>query len=316
MKHATACLFLLLPACCLAASDEPEQARFTFVYEATVTDLPEGAERVRIWLPLPIETPDQEVEGLRVASSHGTVTISELGKHDGRVLYAEAKGEAVTLRYEADILRRATSGGQRCDKDDLERHLQASTLIPLDGKVARIAAELPLSDDPLATGQALYRHTLDRMRYDKPDGGEWGRGDAEWACDSRYGNCTDFHSYFIGLARSKGIPARFVMGFPVPGPEAGAVAEIGGYHCWAWFWAGDQQCWKPVDISEADKHPERAEFYFGNLDPWRVALVQGRDLELQPAADSGRLNLFVYPHVEVDGQVHHGVGKRFSRSLR
>jgi len=36
----------------------------------------------------------------------------------------------------------------------------------------------------------------------------WGRGDAKWACDAKFGNCTDFHSYFMGLARSKGPPAR------------------------------------------------------------------------------------------------------------
>jgi len=49
------------------------------------------------------------------------------------------------------------------------------------------------------------------MRYDKSGIG-WGRGDAVYACDAKTGNCSDFHSYFIALARSIGIPARFAIG--------------------------------------------------------------------------------------------------------
>ena len=137
-------------------------------------------------------------------------------------------------------------------------------MIPLDGKVASIAASMPVEGDPRAVSKALYDHTLERMKYDKPESGGWGRGDAEWACDARYGNCTDFHSYFIGLARTKHIPARFEMGFSVPaGPEE--VAKIGGYHCWAYFW-DDGHGWVPVDISEADKDATKAEYFFGTLD--------------------------------------------------
>ena len=42
------------------------------------------------------------------------------------------------------------------------------------------------------------------------------RGDATWACESKRGNCTDFHSVLIGMMRSSGIPARFEIGFPLP----------------------------------------------------------------------------------------------------
>jgi len=317
---------LLLPLLCCAAAEEtateatdaaaPETARFAFSYQAAVRELPEGAERVRVWIPLPIATPDQEVGELTISVSHGaSVSLHDFGPGGGRVLYAESAGEPIELRYDAKITRRSSGAGRWLEASDMEQQLRADAMIPLSGKVAEIAAELELPEQRMDAGKALYTHTLDRMRYDKPAGERWGRGDAEWACDSRFGNCTDFHSYFIGLARARAIPARFVMGFPVPGPDAGEQAEIGGYHCWAWFWGGDDRGWVPVDISEADKHPERAAFYFGQLDPWRVALVQGRDHELSPAPDNGPLNLFIYPYVEVDGAVHDAVEKRFSRTL-
>jgi transglutaminase-like putative cysteine protease len=170
---------------------------------------------------------------------------------------------------------------------------------------------MPAEGDPLEVGRALYEHTLERMKYDKPAGGGWGRGDSEWACDARYGNCTDFHSYFIGLARAKRIPARFEMGFSVPaGPEE--VVAIPGYHCWAYFW-DDDHGWVPVDISEADKDPSKAEYFFGTLDQNRVTMTGGRDLVLDPAPANGPLNFFVYPYAEVDGAPYDKVTKEFSR---
>ena len=80
-------------------------------------------------------------------------------------------------------------------------------------------------------------------------GDGWGKGDAVYACNSRYGNCTDYHSYFIGLARSIGIPARFAIGAAIPSERNDGGTD--GYHCWAEFYADGK--WWPVDISEADK---------------------------------------------------------------
>jgi len=68
-----------------------------------------------------------------------------------------------------------------------------------------------------------------------------------------------------------------------------------------------------VDISEAVKHPEKSRYYFGALDPDRVTLTGGRDLELTPRPAAGPLNFFVLPHVEVDGRVWPHVATSFLR---
>src|SRR5205814_2013820 len=75
--------------------------------------------------------------------------------------------------------------------------------------------------------QAFYDYVYRTMTYNK-DGTGWGRGDAIWACNNKRGNCTDFHSLFIAMLRSQGIPARFLIGLPVPEASEGT---IGGYHC-------------------------------------------------------------------------------------
>lgn len=295
---------------------------FRFVYSAAVPQVPSGTKQVRLWIPVPLDTPDQSISRL-VFKATGAGVGTALGAkpddlksgsrgelkwtfHDisggfGRSVCVESAGVPIAVDLAFDVTRYETKGGGQASPEELARLKQANKLIPLDGKVAAMAAALKLPDDPLAAVRSLYEHTLERMKYDKPDDDEgWGRGDAEWACDARFGNCTDFHSYFMGLARARGMPVRFEMGFPIPDGEE-KEAKVSGYHCWAHVWI-DGQGWMPVDISEADKHPEKTDFFFGTLDTDRLTMTGGRDLTLTPAPAVGTLNFFVYPHAEVDGE--------------
>ena len=106
------------------------------------------------------------------------------------------------------------------------------------------------------------------------------------------------------MARSMKIPARFVMGYPVP--EGKTDGEIPGYHCWAEFYLEDFG-WVPVDASEAHKFPDKRDYFFGGLDPNRVLFSIGRDINIDPEADIEPLNYFIYPYVLVDGMLHDDV---------
>jgi transglutaminase-like putative cysteine protease len=172
--------------------------------------------------------------------------------------------------------------------------------VPITGKPLALLAGRELPKDQLAIGRVLYDVVNNHMRYSK-EGVGWGQGDVEWACDSRYGNCSDFHSLFISLARSQKIPAKFEIGFPLP--EKRGEGEIAGYHCWAKF-KPRSNGWVPVDISEASKNPKLREYYFGNLTEDRVTFSVGRDLVLVPEQDGPPLNFFIYPYVEVAGKPH------------
>ena len=82
---------------------------------------------------------------------------------------------------------------------------------------------------------------------------------------------------------------------------------------WPFFWDGGK--WVPVDASDADKDPTRADYLFGTLDMNRVAFTGGRDLQLSPAPAAGPLNFLVYPYCEVDGKEFKDVTKAFKRLL-
>lgn len=319
-----------------APNDPRPQRSFRFVYSAAVPEVAAGAKQVRLWIPVPLDTPDQTITALALAAKSGADAAHAAGAkpaeledgtqgglkwslHDiaggfGRSLCVETAGKALEVELSFDVTRYETKGGGKASADELARLTKPEPMIPLDGKVAAIAASLQTPKGPQQVAHALYEHTLERMKYDKPEGAAWGRGDAEWACDSRFGNCTDFHSYFMGLARSKGLPARFEMGFSIPGGEEKEM-KVGGYHCWAYVWI-EGHGWLPVDISEADKNPAKSAYFFGTLDADRVTMTGGRDLTLTPTPAAGKLNFFVYPYAEVDGVKAENVTKAFKRIAR
>jgi transglutaminase-like putative cysteine protease len=137
---------------------------------------------------------------------------------------------------------------------DRKEYLQPDKLVPVTGLPADLAVKVTQGEiTPLDKARAIYDYVFTTMRYDKTGTG-WGHGDVLYACDAKKGNCTDFHSLFIAMARSQGIPARFEIGFPLP-PDKHS-AKIAGYHCWSDFFE-PQHGWVPVDISEAWKHQEK-----------------------------------------------------------
>ena len=300
----------------------PPTRTFRFTYNFTVKDLPSGAKRVRVWVPVPQTDQHQTVRVLVIKAPVKTQMTQE-SEYGNRMMYAEIQNPAAgkaefTLEYE--VTRREYSRGdyaqlERTDQKpavvpaSMNRLIAPDTLIPTDGKIKELAVEVtgPQSGT-VAKAKAAYDYLFTNMRYDKTGSG-WGRGDAVWACDVKRGNCTDFHSPFIGMLRADGIPARFDIGFPLP--ENQKEGEIPGYHCWAEFYAS-KTGWIPVDISEAWKAKEKRDYFFGSIDANRVQLSTGRDVTLSPHQDGPALNYFVYPYVEVDGKAYDKLDKQFS----
>lgn len=277
----------------------PEDRTFTFSYAADITGLPRG-KAVRVWVPVPPSNTEQSIAVLD-RTAPGTSKLTREAEYGNDLWYVETTADAAgTLRLSAKykVTRRTVTPANAIGGNE-SRSLRPDALVPIDGKPTRLLAGKTLPADPAATARALYDLVFDHMTYSK-DGTGWGRGDAAWACDSRSGNCSDFHSLFISLARSRKLPAVFEIGFGLP-VEKGK-GEIGGYHCWAKVKAGE--AWLPVDISEPRKLGAKPDGYFGRLPPNRVAFSVGRDLPLEPKQAGGPVNFLVAPYVEVDGKPH------------
>jgi len=296
----------------VAAEDSSIKSRtFRFVYGATLTELEPGSD-VRVWLPRATGNHDQEVE-LESVVVPGEHQETKDEKYGNATIYFEAKANEageVPVKVTYRVTRRELTDLNREAVAEKETWLQPSSLVPNDEALRKaVIKDADTDGDHFDIAKSLYFGVGDKMKYDKPaDKPGWGQGDAKFACEQCFGNCTDFHSLFMSAALNLEIPSRFEIGFPIPEEKGQGV--VGGYHCWAKFQSEGK--WIPVDISEADKHPELRDYYFGNLTENRVTFSIGRDLKLQPAPAAESVNYLAYPYAEVNGKPHKKFRKEFS----
>ncbi len=304
------------------AGEPPQTAMRTFEFQYT-TRIPAqspASSTLRVWIPVPETDSNQKITRLNVESP-----VPYVLHHDpayrNQYAYLEIpagalqNGAEVRMRFRAErrevrVPLDSPAGGPVGAKRpaDVALYLKPDKLVPTDGLIAQLAEqETRGKKAPLEKARAIYDYVVSTMKYDKSGEG-WGRGDAIYACNVRKGNCTDFHSLFIGMMRAAGIPARFEIGFPIPPDKT--KGEISGYHCWAQFYV-DGIGWIPVDASEAWKNPAKRDYFFGAHDQHRVLFTRGRDIRFNPAQEGEPLNYFIYSYAELGGKPVKGLETMF-----
>ncbi len=271
------------------------EAQFVFDYRVKVPAL---AGPARLWLPL---ARSDEAQSVRVERIRAPASRRELDEraHGNKVLFVTLGpndgGSTVEVRYQ---VKRVEQTPYATAEASPQAYLAPERLVPMTDTIRKIARDVVKGKPTdLMRARALYDHVIAKLRYAKYGEG-WGRGDAVYACDAKSGNCSDFHAYFIALARAVSIPARFAVGAAIPSERNDG--GIDGYHCWAEFHADGR--WWPVDVSEGDKNPRLATYYFGHHPANRIELSRGRDLVVEPGPASGPINFLAYPVLEVDGK--------------
>jgi hypothetical protein len=266
--------------------------KFEFHYEVT---LPEITASAKMWIPVPQSDRFQTIELLAIEApvEHQILVEKNYGNS---ILYMELSPEhsGQQLEHVYDVERQEKNPYE--ENSSPTRYLDASLLMPVGYRFQTLADSIIGSKrkgGAIMQARALYDYIIDNMRYIKA--GKYGTGDAVYACDALTGNCTEFHSLFISLARSAGIPSRFAVGASIPSDRD--EGGIDGYHCWAEFYAEGK--WWPVDISEANKYTALATYYFGRHPANRIEFSRGRDLQIEPGPFSGPINFLAYPIMEI-----------------
>src|ERR1051326_903787 len=293
---------VILAAALAVATASPKSRSFDATYVATVSGIPAGTNQMKVWIPLPVSRGAQTVSDVAIDSPYKWQRYkdSEYGNEYAVATIANPSSDVVikvnfkATRHEETLDHPFETAAS---KAEIDRALRADKLVTLSPRVRQLANEITAGKtSTIDQAHAIYDYLVSNMTYDKTVPG-WGHGDTERACDIKKGNCTDFHSLFLSLARAKGIPARFVIGFPLTAPDG----QVKGYHCWAEFYVKGKG-WIPVDASDASKLSDSnaKQYLFGNLDPNRVQFTVGRDPGPEPKT-AEPLNFFIYPHAEANG---------------
>lgn len=268
---------------------------FEFLYSVK---LPVIDDMARMWIPLPVSDGFQRVNLVAINAPENRRILKDR-QYGNKILFfelgSEDSGKTIDIRYEVQRIEKSAYTVQSGEMKDF---LKAESLVLVDDNFRNIAEKVVEGKrGDLVRARALYDHVIEHMRYMKYGPG-WGNGDAVYACDIGTGNCTEYHSYFIALARAVNIPAHFAIGASIPSERNDGGVD--GYHCWAEFYAEGK--WWPVDISEADKYSNLATYYFGHNPANRFEFSRGRDLMVEPAPASGPINFLAYPVLEIRGE--------------
>jgi transglutaminase-like putative cysteine protease len=316
IRHTAAASLLLFSLGALGVREQrvaavPERAsidalrRFSVDYDVEIAARTSSGGVLDVFLPIAIDTSGQRILEVEV-DSELVGQIEREPIYGNRFWHAEVAAnrvEAISIRVTYEVERRVLrAGDDPGDAGAAEQFLGSNERVVVGHPVLEpILAEIRSQSGgggKADTARAIYDWVVDNVEYKKVGTG-WGNGDTFWACNERYGNCTDFHSLFIALARTEGIPARFEMGFPIPRDRK--EGTILGYHCWVEFWLPERG-WFPVDASEAFKHPDQRDFFYGTHPADRLHFTTGRDLKLGERHRDRPLNYFIYPYVEIDGK--------------
>ena len=319
--------------------------QFTYSMDVESTD----GKKLELWLPIPQSNEVQTISNLIINTNGLQHSIENEKIHGNKYLYINdengiTKVTNILITFE---VMRSEHQNVIYKNVDPQKYLGAYNTVPIGGIFEKVITDNNLSKNNI---RGIYDYVFEGMHYGKPksvddmyyadpwlgpdekygmkkvgrdnvvklyqkskkQGGNYtfGNGNAIYACDIGVGNCTDYHSYFMSLGRTLGVPSRFHMGFPIPPDLEG---KVGGYHCWADYYI-EGKGWFPVDISEADKNPDKKDYYFGTVDNDRVEMMIGRDFILK-GYETGIANLFIYPLMEVNDKKSSAFSKSFSYNI-
>lgn len=316
----TLCLCACIVACTGCSQSQQvnagRQAEFTVYSETTIDEIPDNTKKLRIWVPVPRSTGYQTITNVVIDSLVDPIFTTDR-LYGNSMAFIELTGnipKSVKITMSFDARRSELKQyKQTIDGKLMQRLTMPDKLGVVTEKTRSMAAVATHGRrTTIEKARGIYDYVLNHMEYNKETPG-WGRGDTLRACEVGRGNCSDFHSLLISLARSIGIPARFFYGLALPKDKTEGDCII---HCWAEIYNKEAETWIPVDASEADKNPALKDYYFGTFDERRVTISMGRDITLEPAQEGDPLNFFIFPYAETDGNRHEHIKTRYTFRLR
>ena len=233
-------------------------------------------------LPVPTNWAEQIIRGLKT-SGHKPFQLKDRDTANrlvrsfdprslpgpGESIFLENKYQLVCREIRTDKEKLATMDFPPYDTrtSDYRLYTRSEKLLEADDpEIVKIAARIKSeTNGPYHFAKSAYDFTIEHIAYTSPSPA-WG------ACavlKEGKGDCGQYAALFVAICRAGGIPAR---------PIAGSWARgVNPWHCWAEFLLSGVG-WIPVDPTIGRQSTKKREYYFGNLDNNRLALVKGYNM--------------------------------------
>ena len=303
--------------------DSTESAERVNTYQikqiVRLSDIDLLAKSVRMWISVPSDETNQKLLNLSVDSAPGKWKFVRDANHSGQFLSIEVATPAcesidvaISFRIRRNPVHVTLEPSQVGPMDDALKGLLAEHLI-LDAPHMEVTKEFQDIADAVCgeeiniavQAKLLLTHvasTVDHYSYSTdPNMPTCGIGDASVCKKQGGGCCTDLNSYFITLARARGIPARLNMGYRLQEKNYGKLVDA-GYRCWVEYFVPNFG-WTSADVVEADTPGGLGhERWLSGLTSRRIWLNQGREFNLGNDIAVGRVNNMTIGYAEIDGK--------------
>lgn len=227
-------------------------------------------EKVRVYMPLPINCQQSNIKIIKTIPK-ASYTADE--NYPSRTAYFETVLEnnqefSVEYSYESRLkynepnLSNVSKEQPKFDTGELEPHIMFTPYIK------ELAEEIIGNEtNPLIKARKIYDYITQNVRYSYMRAYSTIINIPEYAALNLKGDCGVQALLFITLCRYAGIPARWQSGLAVTPQHVGP-------HDWAQFYVAPYG-WMFADPSFGgsafrNDNTEKWDFYFGNLDPFRM----------------------------------------------
>jgi transglutaminase-like putative cysteine protease len=297
------------------ARTETRSASYQINHTLSVTEIPGGAKKARVWFWLPDEDSSQKLLDLSISHTPSGYQITRDATNGHRYLYAEVINPESSLSIATEFTLRRTAVSVALDptkagalteihRTEFAEYLRRDVPnMEVTSDITALAEKIcGQEQNVVRQARLLFDWVVDNNNhYSKPGAPKSsGKGSVEYCLANKGGACTDLHSLFIAMARSRGIPTRLHFGSMLKVANEGKEMDP-GYRCWVEYFVPNYG-WVPMDIAAANTNPAQRDFYFSGIDERRVHFIEGRDLDLSPRQDGPKLNLMIIAYVEVDGK--------------
>jgi len=277
----------------------------------------EPGKEARLWIPYPVSDPNQVISDIRWDGNFSEAAVYTDRENGVPMLYARwdkaTSNRKLTLTFRAEReeqLRRDLPLAETAfNPADFSRYLGATSMGPTDGPVKALADQIVAGKKTnLEKARAIYDWTVDNTFRDPKTRG-CGLGDVPHLLNRPGGKCADISSIYVALARAAGVPTREILGIRLGKKDGQDISKW--QHCWAEFYQPGYG-WVPVDPAdvrkamlkqnlklEDPKVAELREYYWGGVDPYRIRLSEGRDLQLNPPQQGPSINYLMYPFAQI-----------------